>query len=152
MAILIERNVLDRKVMEKPEIRQSLVRRIMSFMAERRRLEARIAILTELEKELQDVVRELDQRGQHTSLLKTEPDTLVPSLDGYDNASIKELLQKALKSGPMELAELVQAAHAAKVNFGEKAPARVVHFNLLNLKNAGLIARENDKWRLIERS
>ena len=152
MAILVQQTAIGRSRMDNSELRQSLVRRIMTFLGERRRLEARIAILVELEKELQDVVREIDRKGQQPPLLKTEPDALVPSLEGYNNAAIKELLQKLLKDGPKKLDELVKGAHDAKVNFGEKAPARVVHFNLLNLKNAGLIERDGETWKLIDKS
>ena len=43
------------------------------------------------------------------------------------------------------------AVRRAEFNFGEKSVARVLHFNLLNLKNAGIIEREGEKWKLVKR-
>jgi len=60
-------------------------------------------------------------------------------------------LQRAVKGGSKTLDDLVRIALQSGLNFGEKSPARVIHFNLVNLKNAGLIDREDDLWKPIEK-
>ena len=141
-------------VREKPEprsgidTRQSIMRRLMTYGAERRRLEQRLAVIAELEKEFQEFLREVDQRDQ-PRLIPDEPPP--PAAEMHNNAIIKDLLLRAIKAGPKTLEDLVRIAHQTGINFGEKAPARVIHFNLLNLKNAGLIDRDDDLWTIADK-
>ncbi len=128
------------------------MRRLMGYTAERRRLEQRIAVIAVLEKELQEILREIDQREQQPPLLREKtPSPESGEGEMYSNAVLKELLQRALQASPRTLDDLVRIVLHSGINFGEKSPARVIHFNLLNLKNAGLITRDDDTWRLVER-
>jgi hypothetical protein len=149
MATIVKDQATPRAVID---TRQSIMRRLMGYIAERRRLEQRIGVITVLEKELQEILREIDQRGQQPSLLPEEtPSSQSGEGEIYSNTLIKDLLQRALQVAPRTLDDLVRIVLHSGINFGEKSPARVIHFNLLNLKNAGLIDRNNDMWRLVER-
>ena len=146
MAVIIKEHPLPRAVLD---TRQSIVRRLMTYTAERRRLEQRLGLLAELEKEFQELLRELDQRDQPRLIQDETPSPQTGEV--HNNALVKELLQRALKASPKTLDELVQIALHSGINFGEKSPARVIHFNLLNLKNARLIDREGEAWKIVER-
>jgi len=143
MAIIIKAEPTPRTV---ADARQSIVRRLMTYGAERRRLEQRLAIIGELEKEFQELLREVDNREQ-PMLIKEEPPANGAQPEPYNNAIVKELLQRAIKSSPRTLDELVRITHQAGINFGEKSPARVIHFNLVNLKNSKIIDRDGELWR-----
>jgi len=122
----------------------------MTYGAERRRLQQRLAIIGELEKEFQELLREVDKRDQ-PRLINEEPPPEGTSAELYNNAVVKDLLQRAIKAGPKSLEDLVRIAHHSGINFGERSPARVIHFNLVNLKNAGLLNREDNLWKLVEK-
>jgi hypothetical protein len=145
MAVIIEhpipQNVAD--------TRQSIVRRLMTYGAERRRLEQRLVVVGELEREFQELLREVDHRDQPRLIKEESPPPTEDHL--HNNAVVKELLTRALKAEPRTLADLVRIALHSGINFGEKAPSRVIHFNLLNLKNAGVINRDGDAWKIVDR-
>jgi hypothetical protein len=142
MSVIIKHEPTPRSV---ADTRQSVVRRLMTYGAERRRLEQRLAVIGELEKEFQELLREMDNREQ-PMLIKEETPANGTQPELYNNAVVKELLQRALKAGPKTLDDLVRVAHQAGINFGEKSPARVIHFNLVNLKNSKIIDRDGDLW------
>jgi hypothetical protein len=65
------------------------------------------------------------------------------------NTKLKEFLQTELANGPKSSEGLVNAAQrSGGFDFGEKSAARVIHFNLLNLKNSGLVDKEGELWKL----
>jgi hypothetical protein len=142
MAVVIKTEPTPRAL---ADARQSIVRRLMTYGAERRRLEQRLAVIGELEKEFQELLREVDNREQ-PSLIKEDLSTNGFPHEPYNNAVVKELLQRAIKSGPKTLDELVRISHQAGIDFGEKSPARVIHFNLVNLKNSKTVDRDGELW------
>jgi hypothetical protein len=124
----------------------------MTYGAERRRLEQRLAVIIELEREFQELLREVDHRDHQPRLIKD--DEIPPPAEEqlYNNAIVKALLTKAIKTEPRKLGDLVRIALHAGINFGEKNPSRVVHFNLLNLKNASVIEQDEDgAWKIVDR-
>jgi hypothetical protein len=146
MAIHVRRHFVSSMANNKSDIRQSIVRRLMGYTAERRRLESRLGVIGELEKELQDVLREIDQREQG-SLLKPDESSVFSSQEA-NNGAVKEWLQTILRNGSKTLDQIVSQAQEVGISFGDKAPARVLHFNLLNLKNGGMIEKDGEAWKL----
>jgi hypothetical protein len=120
----------------------------MAIIAERRRLESRVAILTELEKELRTILEDEPQ----AELLQSErtPSSTVLTEQIHQNSRLKRFIVSQLQSGPKTLAQFVEAAQRNGFNFGEKSALRVLHFNLLNLKNAGVAEKEGEAWRLTD--
>jgi hypothetical protein len=147
MAVIIKNEPTPRIV---ADTRQSIVRRLMTYGAERRRIEQRLAVIGELEKEFQELLREVDNREQPL-LIKEELPANGTQPEPYNNAVVKELLQRAIRSSPKTLDELVRITHQAGINFGEKAPARVIHFNLVNLKNSKIIERDGERWTVVDK-
>jgi hypothetical protein len=147
MAVLIKNEPTPRAV---ADTRQSIVRRLMTYGAERRRLEQRLVVIGELEKEFQELLREVDNREQPLLIREEAPANGMPP-EPYNNAIVKQLLQRAIKSSPKTLDELVRIAHQAGIDFGEKSPARVIHFNLVNLKNSKIIDRDGELWKFAVR-
>lgn len=118
----------------------------MSIVAERRRLESRVSVLTEVEKELRAILEEEPQ----AAFLQPEPPPSGTVLTEHihQNARLKSFIVAQLRSGPKMLNQFVEAAHRSGFNFGEKSALRVLHFNLLNLKNAGAVEKEGETWKL----
>jgi hypothetical protein len=132
------------------DLRQTISRRLMTILAERRRLEGRINILTEVEKELRGLLEEEHQ----PALPNTNRRILTAALAEEtvnQNARIKEFIQKQLSAGVKTADELVDLAQKHGFDFGEKSARRVLHFNLLNLKNSGMIEKEGEAWKLSDR-
>ena len=94
MSVLIKAEPTPRAV---ADTRQYIVRRLMTYGAERRRLEQRLAVIGELEKEFQELLREVDNRDQPALIRTDEPANGSPPSELYNNAVVKELLQRAIK-------------------------------------------------------
>jgi hypothetical protein len=138
------------------DLRQSIEKRLMAFRLERRRLQARTNLLLEMEKEYEQLLAEADQASFPIKVgdrvVRKPSDALTPSEEDAEespNAKLKEFLLTQVARESCALNDLVGLALSHGFNFGTKSPARVMHFNLLNLKNAGLIEKEGDKWKSI---
>jgi hypothetical protein len=141
--------VLIAEVKTRPmDIRQNVTRRLMAIVAERRRLESRMSVLTEVEKELRAILED-EPQGTLLQPESSQSTTLTEQLN--QNARLKNFIVAQLRSGPKMLNQLVDAAHRNGFDFGEKSALRVLHFNLLNLKNAGTVEKEGEAWRLAEK-
>lgn len=122
----------------------------MAIVAERRRLEARLGILAEVEKELRGLLQTQADLPLNQPA-PTPPLSEPTNRESYDNAKVKELLVNEIKTGEKTTEQLTELALRAGFNFGEKSPSRVIHFDLLNLKNAGLIELSENLWKYIEK-
>ena len=136
-------------------LRQTIEKRLAAFRIERRRLQVRLNFVTEIEKEYELLLAEADQmtlspRIEESGSVKlSEIVKAAAEEDESTNAKLKEFLLAHLALGALSLEELLTLAHGQGFNFGVKSPARVLHFNLLNLKNSGLIEKEGDKWKSV---
>jgi hypothetical protein len=126
-----------------------MTRRLVALTLEKRRLQSRLAIVEELEKELRTL---LEGAAQSSFPSITEPP--VPSIElvdeGKQGAAIKLFLQEEISKEPKTLDQLVAGARD-RFEFGEKSVARTLHFHLLNLKNSGLIEKHGGIWRMADR-
>jgi hypothetical protein len=153
MPYIVDRHVLRvAKRATTVDLRQSIEKRLMAFRVERRRLQTRLALVIEIEKEYELLLAEADQMtlsakidesgtAKLSEIVKAEED------EESTNAKLKEFLLAQLEHEPRALDDLVHLALNGGFNFGTKSPARVLHFNLLNLKNSGLLEKEGDKWK-----
>ncbi len=130
----------------------------MALRMERRRLEARLSVIAEIDKELvgflTEGIEEPSPPVKIGDVVMRKPSDAFRALseesgDESTNAKLKEFLLARLAREERDLDDLVHLALQQGFNFGSKSPARVLHFNLLNLKNSGLIEKEGDKWKSI---
>ena len=147
------------------DLRLSIEKRLLAFRVERRRLQARIAVIMEIEKEYEQLLTEanqmnLSQKNEEAGNSNQSPlerrqwsqklsETLKQGEEeeASTNAKLKEFLLSNVGAEAMALDELVSLALNHGFNFGTKSAARVLHFNLLNLKNSGLLEKEGEKWK-----
>ena len=133
------------------DLRQALARRVATITLEKRRLQARLVLLEELEKELQTLLNGAEQPS-FPGIEDPRQVRMSELIDeGNQGAALKLFLQEQLNQGPRTLDQLVIAARDRQFDFGEKSVARTLHFHLLNLKNSGLIEKDEDSWRLSPR-
>jgi hypothetical protein len=134
------------------DLRQALTRRLATLTVEKRRLQARLVLLEELEKELRAL---LDGSEQQSLPNIEEPGQVRLSEladDGSQGPALKLFLQEQLNQGPKSLDQLVIAVRDGHFDFGGKSIARALHFHLLNLKNSGLIEKNDKGWKLVDRT
>src|SRR6266851_2075870 len=93
------------------DLRQSIERRLMAFRLERRRLQARLNLLVEMEKEYEQLLAEADQTsfplkvGDRVVLKPSEEDE-----QESPNAKLKEFLLKEVARESRTLDDLVSLA------------------------------------------
>jgi hypothetical protein len=131
------------RIMASVDLRAAITQRLVGLSAERRRLEARLAVVTEIEKELRGLMQTQTNLGLDGS---ASPASLSPR-DTYDNGKVKEFLLRQLRAEAQTTDELTEKALQSGFNFGDRSPARIIHFNLLNLKNAGMVELSGDVWK-----
>lgn len=146
MAVLIQHSSVDADM----DLRQTISRRLAAIIAERRRFEGRINILLEIEKELRTL---LDEEAPPTRSPNISPFAVLGEGEEEigQNARLKEFIQERLRTESLTLDQLVDAVLANGFAFGDKSVRRVLHFNLLNLKNSGLIEKDGEAWKLVPR-
>lgn len=132
------------------DLRQAMTRRLVGLTLEKRRLQSRLTIVEELEKELRTLLEGTEQPS-FPSITEPPPVRLSEIVDeGKQSAAIKLFLQEEISKEPKTLDQLVTGARD-RFEFGEKSVARTLHFHLLNLKNSGLIEKHGDIWRMADR-
>lgn len=140
-------------------LRQTIERRLAALRMERRRIQARLSVVSEMEKEFEQVLAEADQMTLSPELNKAAAAVVKETVriseilkeaseEESGNTRLKEFLINHLTTEGFDLESLVTGAISAGFNFGTKSPARVLHFNLLNLKNSGLVEKDGEKWKL----
>lgn len=133
------------------DLKQAMTRRLAGIMMERRRLESRLNLLSELEKELRGLLEGSDQPS-FPSVGVTELHQ-VHEPNGQQGSAVKAFLHTYLsREGPKSLDEIVVAARDRNFDFGEKSVARTLHFHLLNLKSSGVVEKEGDLWKMVRRA
>lgn len=130
------------------DIRKDLEERLNSIVQERSALQTKIEQLTQAEQGVKALLRQEDERFAQLS------PPLFPQKESSNGASgetpVKEFILKTLrqKNRPLGKDELREFAKTA-LDFGEKAPGRVLHFGLVGLHTSGLIdLRKDGRWEL----
>jgi hypothetical protein len=73
--------------------------------------------------------------------------------DDYTDSGGTELARFVLQTlrqanKPLTVEDFKEAADAAKIDFGEKSPGRVLHWALVGMAQGGSVEKVNDKWRI----
>lgn len=129
------------------DIRKDLEERLNSIAQERSTLQTKIDQLTQAEQGVKALLRQEDER-----FAKLSPPLF--SQESSNGASgetpVKQFILDTLrqKNRPLDKEELREFAKNA-LDFGEKAPGRVIHFGLVGLHTSGLIdLRKDGRWEL----
>jgi hypothetical protein len=137
-------------------IRNQIERRLMEYAAEKYRLQQRMAVVLEMERELRGLLAQQEE-------LQSEPDgnTQQPLAVAHasnptngNGAGASEALagmaiQRLLSGGSKTRDQLIHDLRQEKFEFSGKSAARVVHLTLVNLKRRGLANQTPaGLWRL----
>ena len=124
-------------------------------------LQERLALVSKERADLEQRKSEIDQlEAGIRALLQHENQGFVPSANGHapnppsnnGGTDLARFLLDTLRDsgGPLSLDELKDAAEAAKFDFGEKRPGRVLHWALVGMAQSDGVEKVDDKWRIKE--
>lgn len=138
------------------DIRPDLQDRLNTLDAEKKDLETRLGDVERVRQSIITLIQSEDTRwgvlDQGNLLKGKRPHELTKDRKGATHLS-RLLLELLDNERSRSLSELLTAAKERDFPFGEKSPARVLHFALLALKNRGWVERTEDGlWKLPNKS
>ena len=132
------------------DIRSDLKERLGSIAKEREAIQASVqGRLSELEK----------MEAGINALLRLEDRTFRSTNgNGHSHAAdggstpLARLILTTLNAAkrPLTVDEFKEAAHAAKFDFGDKSPGRVIHWGLVGMAQGGTIEKDGGKWQFVK--
>ena len=135
---------------EMADIHNDIERRLIELSNERMRLQSRLSIISEIERELKALLarqRELiriPKVGANGS-----PPSITPSQIIQEISPVATAILRLLDRGPTGKERLSELLETERFAFGDKSPARVIHLTLLNLQKQGLVeSMPTGEWKL----
>ncbi len=130
------------------DIRAQIEQKLMAFSAERYRLQHRLTIVMEIEKELRALLAQQEELKPAPVEIVRQPKIGSTAEDGT-NAPAVLAIQRLLQESPKTKEQLAEYLQRDKFGFDDKSPARVVHLTLVNMKRRGLVEQTpTGQWRL----
>jgi hypothetical protein len=130
------------------DIHNDIERRLTELFGERQRLQSRLAVITEIERELKSL---LAHQRELIRVPKIGSNGFPPNLNDDTSAAAQAVL-RLLLNHPRSKEQIAELLKEERFSFGDKSPARVIHFTLLNLKKQGLAEpMPTGEWRLPSR-
>lgn len=123
------------------ELKSQIRRRLAAIGAERERLQRKLGLLAEVEKELRSLLQQPQAVARPKRVEKS------PRSGGAKAAATgaaSEMIERVLSEGAKSKGELANALEAAQFDFEGKAPGRVVHQALVSMMRKGLIEKTQD--------
>ena len=119
------------------DLKSQIKRRLSSIGVERERLQRKLAMLGELEKELRTLLS--DRSGATGRVGRPRR-----SVGKVDASATAQAIQRVLKGGAKTKQEVANVLSEEGFDFGGKAPARVVHLTISNMRRHGTVEQASD--------